>query len=118
MDRLWTPWRYSYVTREKVARSRKGVPEILDRWPPTEDKQCVFCNMIAAADYAIDQGMDAEEAERSIYLVSRGASTFVCLNAFPYGTGHVMIVPYAHLDSLAALPEATGAGNDADYAAD
>jgi ATP adenylyltransferase len=36
--------------------------------------------------------------------VERGATSFVCLNAFPYGTGHVMIVPYAHLNSLAALP--------------
>jgi ATP adenylyltransferase len=63
--------------------------------------------MIAAADYAIRNGMDAEEAELAVYLVERETTCFVCLNAFPYGTGHVMIVPYAHCDSLAALPEAT-----------
>jgi len=27
----------------------------------------------------------------------------VCLNAYPYTSGHVMVMPYAHLDRLAAL---------------
>jgi ATP adenylyltransferase len=36
--------------------------------------------------------------------VVRGEFCFVCLNAFPYNSGHVMIVPYAHLDRLAVLP--------------
>ncbi|HEV2620349.1 MAG TPA: HIT domain-containing protein, partial [Acidobacteriaceae bacterium] len=31
-------------------------------------------------------------------------SCFLCLNAFPYSTGHVLIVPYRHVDSLALLP--------------
>jgi ATP adenylyltransferase len=63
--------------------------------------------MIAAMDYAIRSGMDVEEAEHAVYLVERGTTCFVCLNAFPYGTGHVLIVPYEHCDSLAALPAAT-----------
>jgi hypothetical protein len=40
-------------------------------------------------------------------LVHRGQHCFVCLNAFPYTSGHVMVMPYAHLDRLAALPAAT-----------
>ena len=107
MDRLWTPWRYSYITAAETAGRRKGVPESLDSWPAGEDKRCVFCNMIAAVDYAIRNGMDVEEAEGAVYLVEREASCFVCLNAYPYGTGHVMIVPYQHSDSLAALPVET-----------
>jgi ATP adenylyltransferase len=107
MDRLWTPWRYSYITAAETVGRRKGVPEILEAWPAGEDKRCVFCNMIAAVDYAIGSGMDVEEAERAVYLVERETTCFVCLNAFPYGTGHVMIVPYAHNDSLAALPTET-----------
>jgi ATP adenylyltransferase len=63
--------------------------------------------MIAAVDYAIRNGMDVAEAERAVYLVEREETCFVCLNAYPYGTGHVMIVPYTHCDSLAALPAAT-----------
>ncbi len=107
MDRLWTPWRYSYITGADTKGRRKGVPPKLDAWPIDQDKHCVFCNMIAAADYAIQNGMDADEAEHAVLLVARGVTSFVCLNAFPYGTGHVMIVPYAHLDSLAALPPET-----------
>jgi ATP adenylyltransferase len=107
MDRLWTPWRYSYVTRSDT-RARAGVPAALNAWPPAgaeaEDKHCVFCNMITAVDYAIAQGMSRDTAEEAVYIVDRGEHCFVCLNAYPYSTGHVMIVPYQHLDSLAALP--------------
>jgi ATP adenylyltransferase len=105
MDRLWTPWRYSYITRAD-SQARTGVPEALNAWPPTvaEDNHCVFCNMIAAVDYAIVHGMPRETAERAAYIVYRGLHCFICLNAFPYSTGHVMIVPYEHLASLVALP--------------
>jgi ATP adenylyltransferase len=109
MDRLWTPWRYSYITGSDP-KARSGVPAALNAWPPagaeSEDKRCVFCNMIAAVDYAIAHGMARETAERAAYIVHRGLHCFVCLNAYPYTTGHVMIVPYQHLDSLAALPPA------------
>ena len=144
MERLWTPWRYDYVTRTK-GRSRPGVPPALSAWPgpgrgesatparsesatpapggpatpapsanplaqsdgspdPASDGDgCVFCNMIAAVDYAIAQGMAVEDAERAVHLVARGPTCFLCLNAFPYSTGHVLLVPYRHVDSLAAL---------------
>lgn len=108
MDRLWTPWRYSYVTRADP-QARLGVPDALSAWPTSEaeDKHCVFCNMIAAVDYAIANGMDKTEAEKVPYILHRGEHCFVCLNAFPYSTGHILIVPYEHRDSLAALPEET-----------
>jgi ATP adenylyltransferase len=103
MDRLWTPWRYNYVSRsDKTAR--KGVPAELDAWPG--DHQCVFCNMIAAVDFAIASGMEPVEAEKAAHIIHRGSHCFVCLNAFPYSTGHVMVVPYRHTDSLAALDRA------------
>jgi ATP adenylyltransferase len=60
--------------------------------------------MIAAVDHAIAGGMAAEDAEKAAHVLARGRSCFLCLNAFPYATGHILIVPYAHLDSLAALP--------------
>ena len=104
MDRLWTPWRYAYVSGKKGG-TRKGVPEALEGWPG--DKDCVFCNMIAAMDWAIAQGMPAEEAERSIHLLERGPACFVVLNGYPYNNGHLMVVPYQHEASLAALPLAT-----------
>jgi ATP adenylyltransferase len=105
MDRLWTPWRYSYITREDP-QTRTGVPAALSAWPPTEadDKHCIFCNMIAAVDYAIAHGMAPDTAEQAAQIVYRAQHCFVCLNAYPYSTGHVMIMPYQHLSSLAALP--------------
>ncbi len=107
MDRLWTPWRYAYITGADAKVRRKGVPASLDGWPADRDLHCVFCNMIAAMEYAIEHGMEREEAEKAIHLVWRGRTCYVCLNAFPYGTGHVLIVPYEHVDSLAGLAEET-----------
>lgn len=86
--------------------SLPGVPEALSAWPgpATSGRQCVFCNMIGAVDYAVQNGMAVEDAERAAHLLVRGQSCFLCLNAFPYSTGHILIVPYQHVDSLAALP--------------
>lgn len=81
------------------------MPAPLAAWPG--DYHCVFCNLIAAADYAIEHGMAAEQAERAANIVMRGQSCYVCLNAYPYTSGHVMIVPFAHEGSLAALAAET-----------
>jgi ATP adenylyltransferase len=37
-------------------------------------------------------------------IVHRGKHCFVVLNTYPYTPGHVMVVPYAHLDQLDKLP--------------
>jgi ATP adenylyltransferase len=100
MDHLWTPWRYAYVSTADDA-ARQGVPHALEAWPG--DLHCVFCNMIAAVEYAEEHGMASEEAERAAGIVLRSKTTFLCLNAYPYSTGHVMVVPYRHESSLAAL---------------
>lgn len=75
MDRVFTPWRYAYVSQA----------EKLDG--------CVFC----AAP-----GLNDDARAR---IVHRGEHCYVILNTFPYTSGHVMVVPYAHLDTLAQLPE-------------
>ncbi len=71
MDYLWTPWRYRYITEA------------------TKDDRCIFCEALALGD-------DAKS-----FIVFRGKKDFVILNRFPYTTGHVMIVPYAHVPDLA-----------------
>ena len=101
MDHLWTPWRYTYVTTADSAR-RPGVPARLAAWPGP-DSDCVFCNLVASIDWAIAEGMAREEAESAGGLVFRGKHCFVCLNAYPYTSGHVMVMPYAHLDRLSQL---------------
>ena len=103
MDHLWTPWRYAYVT-DTDPKMRRGVPVELAEW--TGDLGCVFCNMIAAADYAIDHGMSVEAAEQAAGIVLRAKQAFVCVNRYPYNSGHIMVVPYEHQASLAALDPA------------
>src|SRR5579862_2189912 len=76
MDHLWSPWRYRYVSS---AGAEEG---------------CLFCRIAA------------ERNDRANRVVLRAARNFIVLNAFPYTSGHVMIVPYAHVASLA---EADGA---------
>ena len=70
MDLLWTPWRYSYITKAKPP-GRAGVAEQLEGWPG-EDTDCVFCNLIRSTDWAIAQGMPAEQADRYSLIVGRG----------------------------------------------
>jgi ATP adenylyltransferase len=57
---------------------------------PASGKQveCFFCDAVARTD-------DAETL-----IVYRGAKNFIILNRFPYTSGHVMVVPYAHVPSL------------------
>lgn len=74
MDYLWTPWRYAYVSNTEKATG------------------CVFCEAAKEKD---------DEKSKIVY---RGEYCFVILNAYPYTPGHVMIVPYEHLDELRKLP--------------
>lgn len=64
----------------------------------TADKTpgCVFCDL---------QKLDDQAAR----IVHRGKHCFIILNAFPYTSGHVMVVPYAHLDELRKLPSEAAA---------
>jgi len=101
MDHLWTPWRYTYITQVDGEKQRQGVPAELEAWPG--DEHCVFCNLIASVDYAKAHGMAAQAAERASHVVVRGEYCYVCLNAYPYTSGHVMVIPYEHQASLGAL---------------
>jgi diadenosine tetraphosphate (Ap4A) HIT family hydrolase len=43
--------------------------------------------------------------DESAYIVHRGAHSFAILNAYPYGSGHMLVMPYnelARLDDLSA----------------
>jgi ATP adenylyltransferase len=55
----------------------------------------------------MEAGMDREAAEAAGGIVLRSERCFICLNAFPYTSGHVMAMPYAHIDRLAGLPVET-----------
>jgi ATP adenylyltransferase len=63
----------------------------------TADKPdgCIFCDKPKAGD------------DRGNYIVRRGRTAFVILNAFPYNNGHLMVAPYAHISALEELPSET-----------
>lgn len=52
---------------------------------------CVFCDK-------------AERDDHESLIIYRGKHNFIVLNKYPYTSGHVMVVPYAHLDELQKLP--------------
>ena len=76
MDRLYSPWRLSYVTSADKPRT-----------------SCIFCD-------AADATLQAE------LVVDRGKSAFVILNLYPYNSGHVMVVPNRHVATLGELDRA------------
>jgi ATP adenylyltransferase len=76
---LQSPWRSAYIGTFKGEK---------------KSKECLFCRIAK-------ERKDAENL-----LVWRGRSCFVVLNRYPYNSGHVMIVPYRHLSSFAALKTA------------
>ena len=43
----------------------------------------------------------ADRLDAEALIVHRAKHNFVVLNLFPYTNGHVMVVPYEHVDSLA-----------------
>jgi ATP adenylyltransferase len=100
VDYLWTPWRYAYVTGADRA-TRQGIPEELAAY--AGDSGCVFCNMIAAVEHVTENGMPREKAERAALIVLRAEHNYICLNRYPYTSGHIMVVPYEHQSSLATL---------------
>lgn len=79
MDYLWTPWRYAYITNAAKSDGKSD--------------QCIFCELPKLPE------VDAK-------IVYRGQHCFIILNSFPYTSGHVMVVPFAHLDELQKLPDA------------
>jgi ATP adenylyltransferase len=75
MDYLFTPWRYAFLVSER------------------KDSDCIFCELPKLGD-------DAKAK-----IVYRGKHCFIILNSYPYTSGHVMVVPFAHMDELQKLPE-------------
>lgn len=73
MDFVWTPWRYAYVSTTGKATS------------------CIFCDLPKLGD---------DERARIVY---RGKHCYIILNTYPYTSGHVMVVPFAHVDQLQNL---------------
>ncbi|MEO6589074.1 MAG: HIT domain-containing protein [Pyrinomonadaceae bacterium] len=77
MDILWNPWRYDYI-KSGEEKSENG-----------NFVSCVFCGILKSP---------ATDEEK--FILHRAGFNFVILNIYPYISGHLMIVPYAHLADL------------------
>jgi ATP adenylyltransferase len=77
MDRIWTPWRYNYVSKAEPSSG------------------CIFCEKA-------QPGNDEENL-----VLYRGELNYILLNLYPYNNGHVMIAPYEHVATLEGVSVAT-----------
>ncbi|MDD2922868.1 MAG: HIT domain-containing protein [Anaerolineales bacterium] len=77
MKHLWSPWRMKYIEKH------------------TKINGCVFCNEQAKTDSAEN------------LIAFRGESAYVILNRYPYSSGHLMVVPFAHISNIEELDSKT-----------
>ena len=76
MDKLWAPWRVKYVTK------------ILSK-----SKKCVFCKILSGKN------------DRKNFIFLRTQYSFAVLNIYPYNNGHVLVMPYRHVNDIAKLTQ-------------
>lgn len=76
LDRLWAGWRIAYMSATGAQGSDGG---------------CVLCRILAHGD------------DTEAHVVWRGETCAVVLNAYPYTSGHVMVVPTRHVGELEEL---------------
>lgn len=86
-ERLWNGWRSSYVS------SLDADGEIDEGADPGS----VFTKILRS-------GVSDEEAN----IVHRGEHVFAILNAYPYGTGHTLVLPYREVADLESLDPGEG----------
>jgi ATP adenylyltransferase len=90
LEHLWAGWRRQYIV-EATERERAGVSM-------HDESECVFCRLAQS-------GAPSEDN----LVVWRGPSTFVVMNAYPYASGHVLVLPLRHVGPMAELTEGESA---------
>jgi len=80
MKFLYVPWRSKYVKEKGEMKSENATKS-----------ECVFCLKFS------------ELADDSNFILARFKYHAVILNLYPYNTGHLMIVPFAHVKKLNEL---------------
>ena len=78
LDRIWNGWRAQYVNEASVR--------------PPSGTGSVFTQILASG-----------EPDESTHVVHRGREVFAILNAFPYTSGHVLVLPYREVPDLESL---------------
>jgi diadenosine tetraphosphate (Ap4A) HIT family hydrolase len=79
IDRLWAGWRSEYVQTSDANKTHA----------------CVFCGLLAS-----------DRPGNETNIVWRNDVVAAILNAYPYGTGHVLVMPVRHVGRLDELSAA------------
>lgn len=100
LEQLWAGWRANYVASvtepgdEAVGGepASAGVPHEPGEHGEGGAARCVFCRILASG---------AGDEERRVVHVGRFAVAL--LNAYPYASGHLLVLPLRHVRSLSDL---------------
>jgi ATP adenylyltransferase len=79
LERLYAAWRIQYVESATAADRAGG------------DASCVFCRLAS------------EPSDPATGVVYEAEESFVVLNAFPYGSGHILVLPRRHVAAVQDL---------------
>ena len=87
-EQLLAGWRARYVASVSDGEPEPVPDEDVDGKPVS----CVFCRIVAST-----------EPDENRHVVWSGAQTIVLLNAYPYASGHLLVMPRRHLGELEEL---------------
>ncbi|MDQ3305947.1 MAG: HIT domain-containing protein [Actinomycetota bacterium] len=91
IERLWAGWRGEYLDSGTAAGADTS-PGGPSEGGLSEGDECVFCRIMAS-----------EQPDEQTYVVWRGEASVALLNAYPYTSGHLMVMPVRHVAELDAL---------------
>ncbi len=86
LENLWAGWRHDYIVEATARERAEGFV--------SDPLSCVFCRLAESGPPSLDN-----------LVVWRGEWSFVVLNAYPYGSGHVLVLPLRHVGALGDLTE-------------
>jgi ATP adenylyltransferase len=91
LPRLRADWRGEYITAAtETERADKA-----NGMRAEDGERCVFCRILS--------GEARDRADETNYIVHRGKHCIVILNAYPYTSGHCMVMPIRHVGTLVDL---------------
>ena len=86
-ERIWAPWRLSYVQATDDVPTEAPKLDFLS----DADPDCFVCQAVVDPD------------SRSRLVVARGEVSLTILNRYPYNNGHLLIAPKRHVAELEEL---------------
>jgi ATP adenylyltransferase len=93
LETLWAGWRSDYVNSVGTVPQESPGP-VEEHGPADDPARCVFCRIAASGPPSADNG-----------VLWVGSETF----AYPYASGHLMVLPLRHVGSIGDLTADEGA---------